>query len=1299
MKPLYTYLAALLCVAASPSAIAVPTLIAQESFEGVGIGFTTSAPQFFETSISTQTDFFSVIPNNGTKIEPARVLAGADGAFIFCVEDIDSPRTGGGIAVPAMQSLTTNAVNIAGKINNQVRIKLAAPGRSTDPAQYENFGNAPTAVDFIRVDVSIDGGAFQRIAQFSPSVFDFPSTLTFDADGNNLGDSTVNPLTAAFQDFTYAIPTGNTVAVKVTLHSNATGEYIAFDDIRIFGESAATNPPVIAGVPAPNLIFTEGGAAAALAPALTVSDTDSANLTSASVIISQALASGEDVLAANPSGALLAGNIAYTAATGTLAITGSAPIADYQAVLRSVTYRNTNLVNPSTSVRRVTFLTSDGINPSNSPIRDINVVDNIATQSIPFVESFETDGRGTRYSVDGGFSSPPSMFARTQPGAVAGLDGTFAFGVENVDDNPDFTELVTFNLNATALANITGELRVAAGGGAVYDNNATVPDFLRVEVSADGGPFQNVLAFYPDSAAQGNMRQDTTPGDATNLGNGTLLTAALQTFTFNLPSANALTVRIRAFTNIVGENILFDRLALQGTPLSAPTIVSATQSGVTTTTATLGGNVTADGGTAILGRGVVLAKTADDSTPTIGEPNVTNVPNGTNSTGIFTINATGLMPGTPYTFAAYATNSVGTSYTSVGTFTTSALPPTVTAISPSSGTTLGGTNVTITGTDFTGASAVTIGGTAATIGTISPTEITATTSAHGAGVVDVAVTTPGGTGTGTGLFTYVLVPTDPVLTLLAKKGGAVPGAGSNGIPAAAIWVSFGAPSINDEGKGTVLATYKDGTVSTTAIFGFDVADLPGTMRIVAKKGGPAPGITNAVMSTIKDPLLAPDGSIAWLASLSNAPKTTGAVATADNSAIYLDADGAGPGAAVIVARKGGVATGAAAAAVVPPGVDPLPEWGSFISVAMDSTCVAFTATLASKTTGLTGAPGPGGVTKLDDSGVWVFDRINSATALALREGGPLLGSTIKTINALVARPGSPGQGNGVAHNGTDYLMCRVTLADKRLADGYINRTGTSGFPYVTGGSAPDYGAGALWQSFGIPTQSGASTAMAFLGTVKSLTGTATAANNVAIFAEDDAFSLARIVSKGDGAGISGGIFSALKDPVNAANRSVAFFGTMKTNTPAGIGATNNDGIWRSDSTNGLSLVAREGAQPPEAPAGAQWKKFSSLALPEGSRGPIFVAAMHSKTGTVAPGPGNIFPTNDVGLWATDSLGSLRLLLQEGDLIGTSMVKTFSVLSSVPGSPAQTRSFNGGGGVIVKATDTLGAQHLIHIAVP
>ncbi|NJR42429.1 MAG: hypothetical protein HC767_06960 [Akkermansiaceae bacterium] len=277
-----------------------------------------------EFNIAATTDYFSIITNDGTKLSDARVMGSADGTRVFCAEDIDSPPNTFGAA----QSLTTNAVNIAGKINNQVRILVAAPGRPasqvtpplTPLGQYENFSSAPTAIDFIRIDYSINGGIFQPLAQFAPTTLNVASPLALDNEyptgtTTNLGDDTVpgddavGNLTQNFQDFTFNIPTGNNVQVRVTMHSNATGEYLAVDNIRIFGESAASNPPVLAGVPGTNLVFTEGGAATAIASAITVADTDSANLTTASVSISQNFASGQDLLAATPSGAILAGDI------------------------------------------------------------------------------------------------------------------------------------------------------------------------------------------------------------------------------------------------------------------------------------------------------------------------------------------------------------------------------------------------------------------------------------------------------------------------------------------------------------------------------------------------------------------------------------------------------------------------------------------------------------------------------------------------------------------------------------------------------------------------------------------------------------------------------------------------------------------------------------------------------------------------------------------------------------------------------------------------------------------------------
>lgn len=102
----------------------------------------------------------------------------------------------------------------------------------------------------------------------------------------------------------------------------------------------------------------------------------------------------------------------------------------------------------------------------------------------------------------------------------------------------------------------------------------------------------------------------------------------------------------------------------------APTITTPTSASVTSTTVTLGGNVTSDGGDAITARGVVYSRTSQNGNPQIGGANVANI-TGSGTTGIFTVNVTGLTAGTGYSFAAYATNNCGTIYTSpVSIFTT-----------------------------------------------------------------------------------------------------------------------------------------------------------------------------------------------------------------------------------------------------------------------------------------------------------------------------------------------------------------------------------------------------------------------------------------------------------------------------------------------------------------------------------------------------------------------------------------------------------------------------------------------------
>lgn len=81
--------------------------------------------------------------------------------------------------------------------------------------------------------------------------------------------------------------------------------------------------------------------------------------------------------------------------------------------------------------------------------------------------------------------------------------------------------------------------------------------------------------------------------------------------------------------------------------------------------------------------------------------------------------------------------------------------PIITSIFPNAGPATGGTSVTIFGAGFTGATGVRFGGVAATgVTVISDSAISCDTPAHVQGAVTVTVTTPAGTGSLSGGFTY-----------------------------------------------------------------------------------------------------------------------------------------------------------------------------------------------------------------------------------------------------------------------------------------------------------------------------------------------------------------------------------------------------------------------------------------------------------------------------------------------------------------------------------------------------------------
>ena len=117
----------------------------------------------------------------------------------------------------------------------------------------------------------------------------------------------------------------------------------------------------------------------------------------------------------------------------------------------------------------------------------------------------------------------------------------------------------------------------------------------------------------------------------------------------------------------------------------APTVTTPTSVSITSTSVTLGGNVTFNGGNTLTAVGVVYSMTNINSNPQLSGNGVTQLA-ATAATGVFTVNLTNLTPGTSYSFVAFATNVVGTKYTSVMKFTTGTNhPPTI--VEPPSGPT------------------------------------------------------------------------------------------------------------------------------------------------------------------------------------------------------------------------------------------------------------------------------------------------------------------------------------------------------------------------------------------------------------------------------------------------------------------------------------------------------------------------------------------------------------------------------------------------------------------------------------
>ncbi|MCP5184674.1 MAG: DUF4347 domain-containing protein, partial [Pseudomonadales bacterium] len=131
----------------------------------------------------------------------------------------------------------------------------------------------------------------------------------------------------------------------------------------------ANQAPAMSAMEGVALAYTENDGASAVTASVLLDDADDINLESAVIQITGNYVSGEDVLAFVDQNGITG---TWVAGTGTLTLSGTASVANYQAALRSITYTNTS-DDTSTTTRTISFTVNDGGADSNTQTRDIAV--------------------------------------------------------------------------------------------------------------------------------------------------------------------------------------------------------------------------------------------------------------------------------------------------------------------------------------------------------------------------------------------------------------------------------------------------------------------------------------------------------------------------------------------------------------------------------------------------------------------------------------------------------------------------------------------------------------------------------------------------------------------------------------------------------------------------------------------------------------------------------------------------------------------------------------------------------------
>ncbi|WP_144973390.1 beta strand repeat-containing protein [Bremerella volcania] len=252
--------------------------------------------------------------------------------------------------------------------------------------------------------------------------------------------------------------------------------------------------------------FTEnGGPVAATSSSLTITDPDSTNLESATIVLTNFQDGADEVLAVDTTGTSIVAS-SYNATTGELTLTGSDTLANYELVLKSLTYDNTS-ENPTVLDRTIQITVSDGGLSSPIVVSTISIVAendaptvdlNGEASGIDFAATF-TEDNGPLSIVDAGVLVDDVDNANLESATIT-LTNVVDTTTESLAVDTTGTSIVANYDSGTGVLTLTGSDTLAnyqlVLSTLTYDNTSQNPDETDriVEVIVNDGTTDSATA-------------------------------------------------------------------------------------------------------------------------------------------------------------------------------------------------------------------------------------------------------------------------------------------------------------------------------------------------------------------------------------------------------------------------------------------------------------------------------------------------------------------------------------------------------------------------------------------------------------------------------------------------------------------------------------------------------------------------------------------------------------------------------------------------------------------------------------